>query len=205
MASSSLARARGGSSLARARERAAELRQESRQAGARLAASGGRASDDLTTLAVDPLGQLVSVEFAADVLDAGPDRWASSLLAVYRRACEAISTDAPGTPAPRPGPVAPGSAMPGKPLAPEQARTRELTERMVERAGNFAARQGSLVVTGSADEVWLTFDGAGKLLEARTTRSALERGPVALAAATTAAWADGRRQLSAAFDSEVTR
>lgn len=189
------------SSVSRARERAAAFRRESTQARVRLASAGGRAGDGLTQLVVDPLGQLVSVEFDPAVVNVSPDRWAASLLYVYRRACEAIPADGPSAPlvpAPEPGP-----AMPGKPLAPEQHLTREFTDRMVAGASEFAGRQGGLTVIGTADEVWLTFDGAGQLLEARATRTAVERGADALAAATTAAWADGRRQLSAAFDSEV--
>ena len=95
--------------------------------------------------------------------------------------------------------------MPGRPVAPEQAETLARTEDLVARAQEFSRRQGELVVVGHAREVWLTFDGAGMLLAARATPTALARGPVALAAATLAAWADGRRQLSEELDLEGNR
>lgn len=49
--------------------------------------------------------------------------------------------------------------------------------------------------TGSAREVWVTIDAAKRLVFARATPAALQRGPETLAAAVADAWTDARRQL----------
>ncbi|MFW6597985.1 hypothetical protein ACQBAU_17000 [Propionibacteriaceae bacterium Y2011] len=186
--------------LARARQRGDEFRAAAERARHRRAARAGHARDRWTAITVDPLGQLVTVEFDADIDELGPDRWARSLLTTHQEACRAIP------PAPRgnfgaaeaPPPPPPGPATPGRPLAPEQAETRAATEAMVARAEGFGRRQGDLVITGTAREVQLTFDGRLRLIDARTTVAALGRGPQSLADAVRAAWADARDQLAAA-------
>ncbi|MGD7706106.1 hypothetical protein [Microlunatus sp. Y2014] len=190
--------------LARARQRGDEFRAAAERARHRRAARAGHARDRWTAITVDPLGQLVTVEFDADIGELGPDRWARSLLTTHREACRAIP------PAPRssfaaaevPPPPPPGPATPGHPLAPEQAATRAATEAMVSRAERFGRRQAELTITGSAREVQLVFDGRMRLVDARTTWAALGRGPRSLADAVRDAWADARDRLSTARRAE---
>lgn len=194
------------SSLTRARARADALRADSARARARRASRHGTAADQFTSITVDEMGQLVRLEFAHDVVDAGPDRWASSLLAMHRRACEDVTVPPVGPAdrfspqaAGRSGRTAPTPDMPvaGRPLAPEQQETRRATEAMVDRLARFSADQGALRITGSADDqLWLEFDGALQLLAARATPTALQGGPTALADAVGRAWDDARRQLT---------
>lgn len=180
-------------SLVKARRRAQELRAEAAAARERVAARAGSASDDLTTLTVDPAGNLRHVEFAAEVVDSTTARWAQSLRTVHRQARQAVREPLGAPPAPPP--VRPsGPVTAGKPLADAQASTRRATDELVAR---FAALPTDAEVTGSAREVWLTINASKDLVSARATPAALQRGPSSLAAAVTDAWADARRQLLA--------
>lgn len=193
------------SAISRARERAARLREGADRLEQRRRERHGRASDGLTTITVDETGQLVSLEFTAEVTEAGPNRWASSVLTTHRLACETVRPDPtpppiPTTASPRPS----GPTTPGKPLAPEQDWTLRRTERMVEHFAQFSATQPERRIIARAGEVELTFDGALGLLEARTTFSGTAAGPAALAAAVEQAWRDAAAQLRHAVDPEAS-
>lgn len=182
-------------SLVNARRRAQERRAEAAAARERTAARARSASDDLTTLTVDPAGNIVSVEFAAEVVDSTTARWAQSLQAMHRRARQAVRVPFGAAPPLAPPTVRPsGPVTAGKPLADAQAATRRATDELVAR---FATLPTETEVTGSAREVWLTINAAKDLVTARATPAALQRGPSSLAAAVTDAWADARRQLLA--------
>ncbi len=154
-------------------------------------------------MTVDDLGQLVEIDFSAELGHTTPTRWAASVLAVHRHACDSVRVAEP-LPLPGSGPL-PGAVStpePGRPLAPEQQATSARTDAMVARFEQFSATQAEGEFVGSADEVWLSFDRALGLRDARTTTAALGHGPQAMARAVVAAWQDARTQLDSAVDLE---
>src|SRR5690606_26542931 len=106
------------------------------------------AQDDLTSITVDDLGQLVSIDFSTELGHTTADRWATSLLAVHRQACAAVRVadplPAPTAGVPYAGSPPPGPVTPGRPLAPEQGVTSDRTDAMVERFERFSTRQPEL-------------------------------------------------------------
>lgn len=192
------------SAISRARERAAQLRQQADRVQQERRSRHGQASDALTSITVDDHGQLVDIEFSAELAEVGPNRWAGSLLTVHRQACEVVRLE-PAVPQTEFTAAASptGPAMPGRPLAPEQEETRRRTERMLERFAQFSTRQSELRITGTSGDLVLTFDGALGLLEARTTAGALAQGAGATARAVHQAWQDAAQHWRSMVDPEA--